>query len=320
MGIDPPVAVPSSLLAGRVIEGKTLVPAAELTDPSTEQNLEEWIERQLPPKGERLDDGDATVWNWEVTYTEEGLPVYLGEPEDTSVWPNYASTQPGERPVINFNPINGRYAWPLMRPHLGKRPPFSPNGHSGAPWLGERGSSLRPDGLWPDNDVVPNPDFQIRQYPITAITTPVQKSPTEVDEEGMVFVLGDEKDEVLSGTRPAQPLVIRSNVGDGTRVILTSEIDGTNPELNNEKTDAGEYFSKVNMHTHFVQFDPTASDGVITGMSYEQSVRPYATENRSLTSATGLGATTLEVNHVNRLRPGIWMGLVLAKGWLAIDR
>ncbi|MFP6858270.1 MAG: multicopper oxidase domain-containing protein [Roseibacillus sp.] len=314
MGIDPPAPVPSSLLAGKIIEGKTLVPAADLTDPSTEQSLEEWIERQLPPKGLPLDDGDATVWNWELIYTDDGLPVYFGEPETTEVWPNYASTHPGERPVINFNPNNGRYAWPLMRPHLGQRPPFSANGHSGAPWLGERGSALRPDGLWPDNDVVPNPDFQVRQYPITAISTPVRKTPTEFDEEGMVFVLGDEKDEVLAGTRPAQPLVIRSNVGDGTRVILTSEIEGTNPGNNNERTNAGEEFSKVNMHIHFVQFDPQASDGVITGMSYEQSVRPYATEGRTLLSGTAIGTTTIEVDHLNRLRPGIWIGIGLGEG------
>ncbi len=314
MGIEPPEPVPSSLLAGRVIEGKTLVPAADLTDPSSQQSLEEWIERQLPPKGVPLDDGDATVWNWDRIYTGDGLPVYLGEPETAEVWANYASTQPGERPIIKFNPDNGRYAWPLMRPHLGQRPPFSPNGHSGAPWLGENGNALRPDGLWPGNDVVPNPEMQIRQYPITAITTPVQKNPDEVDENGMVFVLGDEKHDVLAGIRPAQPLAIRSNVGDGTRVLLTSELDGTSPELDNEKTRAGEHFSKVNMHTHFVQFDPQASDGVITGMSYEQSVRPYTTEDRQLSSNTELGATTIEVNHVNRLRPGIWIGIGLGEG------
>ena len=33
--------------------------------------------------------------------------------------------------------------------------------------------------------------------------------------------------------------------------------------------------SKINTHWHFLQFDNQASDGVITGFSYEQSVRPF---------------------------------------------
>jgi hypothetical protein len=33
--------------------------------------------------------------------------------------------------------------------------------------------------------------------------------------------------------------------------------------------------SKINIHIHFIQFDNQASDGVITGFSYEQSVRPF---------------------------------------------
>ena len=48
------------------------------------------------------------------------------------------------------------------------------------------------------------------------------------------------------------------------------------------------------MHTHFVQFDPQASDGVITGMSFEQSVRPYATEDRYLTADVEAGAGLAE--------------------------
>jgi hypothetical protein len=33
--------------------------------------------------------------------------------------------------------------------------------------------------------------------------------------------------------------------------------------------------SKINTHWHFLQFDNQSSDGVITGFSYEQSVRPF---------------------------------------------
>ncbi len=33
--------------------------------------------------------------------------------------------------------------------------------------------------------------------------------------------------------------------------------------------------SKINIHPHFFQFDNQASDGVISGFSYDQSMRSY---------------------------------------------
>jgi manganese oxidase len=139
-----PEAVNSAGLIGRVIEGKTVVPRAELTQIA----LEDLVENQLPPQGVRFNSQDATVWNYVKSGTADA-PVYLGEPEDTHSWPDFTSPTPGVRPQIMFDPSNGRYAWPLLRPHLGMRPPFSPNGHGGAPWLGDTTSPTRPDGLCP---------------------------------------------------------------------------------------------------------------------------------------------------------------------------
>lgn len=299
---DAPEAVSSLELLGKKFEGKTLVQAADLQNPESERSLEDWVESQLPPQGVRLDAQDATVWDWDKQDTVDG-PLYLGEPETDQVWADYASPTPGERPQIAFNPNNGRYAWPLFRPHLGKRPPFAGNGHSGAPWLGEHGSDDRPDGLCPTDDMVPIQGRTMREYPITAITLPIQIAKNKVDPDGMIFVLSEDKEAVYAGEKPAQPLAIRSNVGDCTRIIFTSEMK-----------DVISTTRKTNMHTHFVQFDPQASDGVITGFSYEQSVRPYNTEDRWLANALTPGATTVEVNHVERLREGIYVGVGLAEG------
>jgi len=63
-----------------------------------------------------------------------------------------------------------------------------------------------------------------------------------------------------------------------------------------------------------VQFDPQASDGVITGMSYEQSVRPIESESRVLTQPAPRGTQVLAVNHIDRLREGIWIGVGLGEG------
>lgn len=309
-GIVPPQAVDSRQLYDLVknglelwsLEGKRVV--TQRGDPATEISFQEFIEEQLPPQGVPLDVEDATVWNWSKTLGVNG-PLYLGEPETAAVWPNYRSAMPGARPTILFNPVNGRYAWPLFRPHLGQRPPFTGNGHTGAPWLGERGSDKRPDGLIPTAESIENPGMTIRQYPITGIETVIPRSEGDVIEDGQLFVLSEDKEAVRSGAKAKEPLTIRSNVGDGVDILFTSEL--TDNPLN-------AFHSKTNMHTHMVQFDPQASDGVISGMSYEQSVRPYLTENRFLAAATVAGTKTIETTHVDRLRPGIWLGIGLGEG------
>lgn len=65
--------------------------------------------------------------------------------------------------------------------------------------------------------------------------------------------------------------------------------------------------SKINIHIHFIQFDNQASDGVITGASYEQSIRPFTQMgkkkhkglptpmNAVLTEDTKAGATSIKI-------------------------
>jgi hypothetical protein len=307
----PPGAVDSTALVGLDVEGKTLVPRASLVDPTTQRALEDFIEAQLPPPGVPLDKQDATVWDWAKSDTAQG-PLYLREPETTAVWADYQSPTPGQRPTMLFNPTNGRYAWPLFRPHLLQRPPFPGNGHTGAPWLGEIGSAARPDGLCPNQEVNADPLRKTRIYPISTIATPIPTTKTTVAKDGLLFVLNEDKPAILAGTKPKEPLVIRSNVGDCVDVLFTNEVPddkvGSNAEVIKQDV------SKMNMHIHFVQFDPQASDGVISGMSYEQAVRPHATESRQLQTATVPGSSSITVTNVNRLRVGIWIGVGLGEG------
>jgi manganese oxidase len=299
----PPTAVNSSGLIGLSLPatgGKTIVPQAQLTDPSTQVSLESVVEPQLPPPGTRIDSQDSTVWDWQKQGTAT-QPVYVGEQEDTHCWANFCSSNPvpgqlaspplnGNRPQIMFNPTNARYTWPIFRPHLGQRPPFTPNGHSGTPWLGPTVTSGRPDGLCPSG-------APVRTYNITAITLPIKETAAgDTDPNGQIFVLNEDKSAVLAGTKPAIPLAIRSNVGDCVAITLSSQLVDNSENGNH---------SKVNMHTHFVQFDPQGSDGVITGLSYEQSIRPFSTENRTLSAAANAGATQISVSSTSRLRPGI---------------
>jgi manganese oxidase len=310
----PPTAVNSAGLLGKTVNApqgpRTVVLKANLTNPGTQIALEDLVENQVPPQGTRIDREDAAVWDWVKDDTNPTAPVYKGEPEVAAgTMTNYESPTPGQRPDILFNPTTGRYTWPLLRPHAGQRPPFSPNGHTGAPWLGENTSAGRPDGLCP----AANPR---RTYDITAIATPVKMTDAVTEPNGEFFVLNKDRPSVTSTN--AQPLAIRSNVGDCVAITLTNEIDYGNPD-----TASVELNHKVNMHTHFVQFDPQASDGVITGLSFEQAVRPAGKEltdpsvvgpdklnlRRTLTAAAGVGATTLEVNSTERLRSGVWIAV-----------
>ncbi len=313
----PAAAVSAGQLIGLSVDwGRTIVADSSFSNPFTQVKLSDWIADQLPPPGVRIDANDATVWNWTTTGSPNATYKAFGEPEETLAMANWKSPTPGVRPEVKFNPKNGRYAWPLFRPHAAQRPPFTAR-HSGSPWLGEQMIPGRYDGLCANNLVHPNVFVGLkaqRFYPVSAVKLDIDVTkatppgrPSKTDPDGMLFVLNEHKDAILANppTKPREPLAIRSNVGDCVEIIFTNEIADSG--LNNN-------WSKVNIHSHFVQFDTQASDGVITGFSYEQSVRPYATENRTLTQDADQFSSTLKVTNVTNLRVGIWIGIGLGEG------
>lgn len=303
----PSGAISAGDLLGLVVDDqRRIVDDAEVVDPATQIGVRAWIRQQLPPAGAPLDKFDATVWDWIFDDAAQTLRV-LGPPESSEAFAGYVSATPGERPEVRFNPKNGRYTWPLFRPQKGQRPPFTSR-HSGAPWLGEEMRDGRVDGLCAVEGVAGvdlGGTAVKRYYPVSSIALPIQVTRDRADPDGQIFVLNELEEAVRSGEKPTEPLVVRSNVGDCVEIILTNKIpDGP---LNKD-------FSKTNIHSHFVQFDTQASDGVITGFSYEQSVRPIASEERWLTAPAGAGETVLAVNHTERLRPGVWLGIGLGEG------
>ncbi len=323
----PPAAVPSTGLVGKTMPDGTTI---------TKDNLADWVTPQIPPQGARARDADgftydATVWDWKTQSTPDG-PLFLGEPEEKSAYENYTTADddarlPGhpsllpvdqpvgadDRPKILFNPKNGRPAFPLMRTHVGDRPPFSPNLHSGAPWLGERGDTPstgtgpqpwagRPDGICPAG-------APVRTFNVVGLELPIKVTASGgTDQFGKIYVLAKDVDDVLAGRKPAQPLAIRGNIGDCIAVTLVSRM-----------TDAGAVggFSKINMHIHHVQFDTQASDGVVSGYSFEQTVRPYKVDDSPLTADTAAGDTTIKLANVGKLHEGI--GIAVGMGTADIE-
>ncbi len=246
------------------------------------------VEAQLPPQGLPRDAQDAQVFDW----VREG-DLYLNEPESQFIWPNFRSPNPGQRPAFRFAADTGKLAWPFLRPHLGKRPPFAPH-HGPAPYLAP---------LAHENDAPPAPGANgeaslcptqapRRDFNIHAIQTPIRMAPRRVEENGMLFVLQEHENKARTQDEFKVPLAIRANQGDCVDVVLVNELDGVSipgrelPEL-----------LKTNMHIHFVQFDVQASDGVPTGAAYEQAPRSFTQDGLavSVTQAASPGETRLSV-------------------------
>ncbi len=249
-------------------------------------NIKDWVEMFLPAQGKpgHTDDErgqimayDATVWDW----VWRGNVAY-GERESTAKNPKYPAAEKWDdstRPPILFDPTTGKLAWPLFKPHFGKRVPFSAN-HNGAPWLepihqdenGERTSEpAKPgeNGRWslcPDNANQKFYNFHFIRLPIT-LAKKQGKEPPIVDKDGLIYVLHEEERLVRANDDLKYPAVIRANVYDCVDLVLTSEWD--DDDFTNFQA------SKINIHPHFFQFDTGNSDGVISGFEYEMSVRPF---------------------------------------------
>lgn len=273
--------VPSTALIGTPLPNGTVI---------DQDVLDHWLQQVLPPPGVPGDD-DASVWDWVVDETPEG-PLVKGEPATEHVWANHASDEPGVRPDVLFDPVTKRPAYPMLEPHLGKRPPFAP-GHGPAPYLGPDTDPNHADGLAP-------PGARPLHYNVTALSVPVRYNQHDVDPDGQVFALTEDAEDIRAGAQDPQSLVLRANVGDKVDIVLTSALD---------EPDGAH--SKVNMHVHLVQFDVQASDGVVTGFNYEQSIRPAATTGAGLAADAAPGDTTIRVDDPETLRPGTPIGIGL---------
>lgn len=246
-------------------------------------HVKDWVEMQLPPQGkpghkedevEQTIAYDATVLDWVWNGNRA-----MTERENTIPNPRYISPAPGERLPILFEPATGKIAWPHLKPHFGRRVPFSQN-HNPSPWLDM--IHLDDDGLPSSYPAKPGENGRwsmcpenagSKKYNVHFIQTPMmladkqEDEPAMIDPNGLIYVLHEEEEEVRNNNDRKYPLVVRANIYDCIDWMLTSEWE------DDDHTNFHE--SKINTHWHFLQFDNQSSDGVITGFSYEQSVRPF---------------------------------------------
>ena len=293
------------------------------TNPAT-ITVQDWVTMQLPTMGKpgHKDDEkgqtlsyDATVLDWAWNGNRA-----MSERENTIDNPKYKSTHPGKRHPIMFEAMTGKVAWPHLTPHFGRRVMFSPN-HSGAPWLemirrdanGEESTDqARPgeNGVWslcPENAGRKSYNVHFIRLPIK-IANAQGKEPAVVDPNGLIYVLHEEEAQIRANDDLKLPLVVRGNIYDCVDWTLTSEWD--DDDFTNFQS------SKINTHWHFLQFDNQSSDGVITGFSYEQSVRPFTMlekkngkglpvpMNTVTTAVVKKGATTISVKNAGQYHVG----------------
>lgn len=262
-----------------------------------EDNLAEWVERQLPPQG--IPKGyDASVMDW----LNEGN-LYLNEPESEQVWPGFRSSAPGTRLPILFNPKTGKLAYPQLRPHLGKRPPFAPN-HGPSPFLEpiRRGTDVPQPGENGPWSLAPA-GARLKEFTVHAIALPIAMNERAglVDPDGQLFVLKEQEDAVRANNDLRVPLTIRANAGeDVVDIVLKSELPDS--EIN-------DFFSKTDIHVHFVQFDVQASDGSVAGFNYETTIRPFAAEGETLAEGASAGDSMVLLTSTDRFSPGALVGV-----------
>jgi hypothetical protein len=263
--------------------------------------LSSWVEAQLPPRGTAR-GYDAAVLDW----GREG-DRYLGEVETDQSWPGYRSASPGRRPPLLFDPATGKLAYPLLRPHLARRPPFAPD-HGPAPFLDPTPTGADPPvpGASGPGSLCPA-GARLRSLAINAITVPVPLNRRQniVDPFGELYVLREDEEAVRADPARRLPLAIRANAGeDCLDVLFRSELEDIQ----------GQPLSKVSAHIHFVQFDVQASDGVDTGFNYEQTVRPFRLESEALVATAAAGDRVLRLGSTARFQAGELLGVGLDQG------
>jgi manganese oxidase len=91
------------------------------------------------------------------------------------------------------------------------------------------------------------------------------------DPEGRFYVLAEDEEDIRSGRKEPEPLVIRANAGECIRLRFTNKL----PEVL-----GGNAFQLVTrtyesaMHVHFVKFDVLVADGANVGWNYDSAVLP----------------------------------------------
>lgn len=130
------------------------------------------------------------------------------------------------------------------------------------------------------------PDSPVRQYSVVAFQTPIlYNSFGDHDPYGIVFALEEDVDDVLSGKKNPEPLVLRGNSGDLIEVTLTSQLkaesfpfpDGIHPYPPVKEQAFYPPSLRISLHVNMLDYDVATSSGGTVGFNPDQTVGPGET-------------------------------------------
>lgn len=193
-----------------------------------------------------------------------GVPIKALQPlPDRKAPPKPTKLKPG---FPNFIPGKVGYKAP--------RPPLGINGGRGLTEL-ERNAAVknpRPGAVFVD----PSPENAIiMEFNVSLIELPVTYNKQGWhDPKARIFVLDEDLEDVCSGRREPEPLVIHSTAHTIIRINFTNRLphilDGDAFQLVTRTYETG-------VHIHFVKFDVLVNDGANVGWNYDSSVLPGET-------------------------------------------
>ncbi|WP_046175724.1 multicopper oxidase domain-containing protein [Domibacillus indicus] len=129
-------------------------------------------------------------------------------------------------------------------------------------------------------------DPPVRQYSVVAFQTPIlYNSFGDHDPYGIVFALEENVEDILSGKKNPEPLVLRGNIGDLVEVTLTSRLqldlfpftDGVHPYPPVKEQGFYPPSLRISLHASLLDYDVTTSSGDTVGFNPDQTVGPGET-------------------------------------------
>ena len=204
-----------------------------------------------------LQDGSQCYPNGLPIKALQPLPDRPLPPRPTLEKPGFPGFIPGivgskaPRPPLGI--VGGREATRIEKNH------FAPNARPGAVFV---------------NPCIPNVTPE-REFHVVLMQMPiVYNNQGWHDPEGRLYVLAEDEEDVRSGRKAPEPLVLRANAGECIRFKFTNKlpetIGGNAFQLVNRTYEAG-------MHVHFVKFDVLVADGANVGWNYDSGILPGET-------------------------------------------
>nr|WP_106778843.1 multicopper oxidase domain-containing protein [Lysinibacillus timonensis] len=119
------------------------------------------------------------------------------------------------------------------------------------------------------------PDAPVKEFHVIIMQAPiVYNKQGWHDPEGRFYVLAEDYEDVLTGRKNPEPLVIRANAGDVIRFKFTNKLPET---IGGNAFQLVERTYEAGMHVHFVKFDVLVSDGANVGWNYDSGITPNET-------------------------------------------